>query len=751
MRNPLVKRLPRELKSDFGKYLVIFLFLVMVIGLVSGFIVADGSLLKAYDDSFEKYNVEDGNFEYMEKADDSVISQLEKDGDVIIYSNFYIEGKTKEVDSTLRVFKNRTEVDKADLMKGDMPVSDSEIAIDRMYADNNKLEIGDTLTVDNIEYKISGLIALSDYSALFQNPSDMMFDAVKFGVALVTDDCFENMDDTHIHYSYSWKYNNPPEDPLGKEAKDMSSDFMKIAAQAGTLSNYIPRCTNQAINFTGDDMGGDKAMITAFLYIVVIIIAFIFAITTSNTITKESNVIGTLRASGYSKGEIIRHYLEMPLIVMLVAAAIGNILGYTFFKNFMADMYYGSYSLPTYKTIWSGEAFIKTTVVPLIIMFLINLIILVRVMSLSPLKFIRRDLKRRQKKKAFRLNTKIAIMTRFRIRIIFQNMSNYITIFIGVFFANFILLFGFMFNPILDNFKDDIIDNMIAQYQYILKSETETQTADAEKYAVVSLKTTGSFEEEITVYGVNDDSKYINASFNGDEVVISTAYAEKYRLKKGDTIKLKEEYGDKEYEFTISGTYDYPAMVTVFMSREAFNKEFDHEADYFNGYFSNTGIDDIDGHFIASEITKDDMTKTSRQLEVSMGNMVGIYLVFGVAMFMLIIYLLSKIIIEKNSQSISMAKILGYSNSEINKLYVHSTTFVVILSMILTIPLIQVIMGAVWTAIMSQYSGWLPFEMPVSVYIKIPIVGILSYAVIAFLQIRRVKRIPLGDALKNVE
>lgn len=192
-------------------------------------------------------------------------------------------------------------------------------------------------------------------------------------------------------------------------------------------------------------------------------------------------------------------------------------------------------------------------------------------------------------------------------------------------------------------------------------------------------------------------------------------------------------------------------MVTVFMSRETFNKEFDHEADYFNGYFSNTGIDDIDGHFIASEITKDDMTKTSRQLEVSMGNMVGIYLVFGVAMFMLIIYLLSKIIIEKNSQSISMAKILGYSNSEINKLYVHSTTFVVILSMILTIPLIQVIMGAVWTAIMSQYSGWLPFEMPVSVYVKIPIVGILSYAVIAFLQIRRVKRIPLGDALKNVE
>ena len=35
MRNPLNKRLPRELKHDFGKYLVIFLFMVMMISLVS--------------------------------------------------------------------------------------------------------------------------------------------------------------------------------------------------------------------------------------------------------------------------------------------------------------------------------------------------------------------------------------------------------------------------------------------------------------------------------------------------------------------------------------------------------------------------------------------------------------------------------------------------------------------------------------------------------------------------------------------
>lgn len=45
MKNPLWKRLPRELKSDFGKYIVIFLFMTLTIGFVSGFLVADDSML----------------------------------------------------------------------------------------------------------------------------------------------------------------------------------------------------------------------------------------------------------------------------------------------------------------------------------------------------------------------------------------------------------------------------------------------------------------------------------------------------------------------------------------------------------------------------------------------------------------------------------------------------------------------------------------------------------------------------------
>ena len=124
---------------------------------------------------------------------------------------------------------------------------------------------------------------------------------------------------------------------------------------------------------------------------------------------------------------------------------------------------------------------------------------------------------------------------------------------------------------------------------------------------------------------------------------------------------------------------------------------------------------------------------------------------FGIVMFMLIIYLLSKIIIEKNAQSISMTKILGYSDKEISGLYVLATSIVTIGSLILTIPIVNYIMQYICVIMLSEYSGWLPYYVPFTAYIKMAVAGILAYAVIAFIQFKKVKKIPLDIALKNVE
>lgn len=756
MKNPMNRRYLRELRDDFGKYVVLFLFMAGMIALVSGFLVSNDSMQASYEESFTKYNIEDGNFELSEEADETLLDTLEKE-DLTIYKNYYLEEETKEVDSTLRIFKNREKINKACLMEGAFPTEKNEIAIDRMYADNNELKVGDTITIQNQKMKITGLVALSDYSALFSNNSDMMFDAMKFGVAVVTEEGFAQFSEDNLHYSYSWIYDEKPEDDT--EAKEMADDFMKVLSENAMmenkmLDNYIPQYLNQAIHFTGDDMVGDNAMIAIFLYIVVLIIAFVMAITTSNTISKEANVIGTLRASGYSRGELVRHYMVLPLVVMFVAAVVGNILGYSAVKNYMASLYYGSYSLPTYVTRWNADAFIRTTIVPLIIMFVINFAVLTKKMRLSPLRFLRRDLATRKREKAFRLNTKIPIFTRFQLRVFFQNIPNYVVIFIGIMFANFILLFGFLFNPLLDKFSDEIIANMISDYQYVLKMPVETENTDAEKYIAGTLKTIeGRFKvEDVLIYGIEPDSDYVTIDFKEDsDIYISSAYADKYGLEKGDTITLSQKYGEKEYDFTVDGIYDYPSSIAVFMTMDEYCDIFDKDEGYFNGYFSNTKLDDIEDKMVSTIITQDDLTKTSRQLKLSMGGQMAIFWVFGVVMFLALIYLLSKIIIEKNSVSISMTKILGYNNGEINRLYMMSTTSAVLLSLVLTIPLDNFIMKKMCIGIFADYPGYFAYYVPGITYVKMLVLGVLSYAVVAVLQMKKIKKVPLGEALKNVE
>lgn len=769
MKSPLRKRLPRELKGEIGKYLVVLILMIATIGFVSGFLVADGSMIKAYNEGFEKYKIEDGNFRVKKKITKAQQENIEKNG-VTLYENFYLE-EALDNGSTMRIFKNREEINLVCLMEGKLPEKAGEMAIDRMYADNNKISVGDTLKSGSQKWKVTGFVALSDYSCLFQNNNDSMFDAIKFGVSVVTPEEFESLNQDKIQYSYSWVYDKEP-----KNEKQMSEDLMEALGEEVTLESFVPQYLNQAITFTGDDMGSDRAMITMLLYMIIVIIAFVFGITISNTIRKEAGVIGTLRASGYTRKELIGHYMALPVIVTLIGAVVGNILGYTALKNVCAGMYYGSYSLPTYVTAWNADAFWMTTVVPVLIMLVVNYGILRYKLRLSPLKFLRRDLSGSRRKRAVRLSPKLGIFHRFRLRVIFQNMSNYIVLFIGIIFANLLLFFGLLLPSVLSHYQQDIQSNMLAKYQYMLEVPvsamsgnkldsmlellqfsygTKTENEDAEAFSAYSLETLPSKykTDEVILYGIKPDSKYIDADLEDSEgVYISSAYAEKFLLKPGDSITLKEKYEKTKYTFKVKGIYKYSGGICVFMPQEQLNDTFDMGNDYFSGYFSNSKIKDIDEKYIGSVLDLEALTKISRQLDVSMGNMMGMVNAFAIGIYMVVIYLLSKIIIEKNAQAISMTKILGYTNGEISRLYIWPTTIVVIICLLLSLPIEKAVMNVLFREMMlTSISGWIALWIDPKIYVEMFLIGIGTYAVVAMLEYRRIKHVPMDEALKNVE
>jgi len=464
------------------------------------------------------------------------------------------------------------------------------------------------------------------------------------------------------------------------------------------------------------------------------------------------------------------------MIVSLLGALTGNILGYTVFRTVCADMYYNSYSLPSYVTIWNADAFVLTTVIPLLIMIFITWLLLLRALSHSPLQFIRRDISGRKQSRTLPLPPFLPIMTRFRFRIIFQNIGNYLVLFTGIAFANVLLMFGMGLPEVLNNYDRELTGNIICNYQYMLTlpvgmddedhklssllsmmqfaNAVETENPDAEKFNVHVLQTTWEKyrTEEITIYGIEENSRYLPLDVSGGKIYASSAFAEKYYLALGDTVTLKEKYDPDEYAFTISGIYDFEAGLDLFMSREALNRIFDEDKDSFAGYFSDTEITDIDEDYIGTVIDFEALTKISRQLRISMGGMMGMVDGFAVIIFLVLMFLLSKIIIEKNANSISLTKILGYKNTEITGLYVLSTSIVVVICLLVSLPLVyKVIVELLHYMLLLEMTGWLPLTLGKQVYYKMFALGSVSYAVIAVIEYRRISRIPMDQALKTVE
>ena len=209
MKNPLRKRLPRELRSDIGKYGALFFFLVIMIGFISGFLVSDISLKTAYDNSFEQYNVEDGHFTFLRKVDPKQLNRTAKEYNVTITSLFYND-KTLKDGSAIRIYPMRKKVNRVCLMDGAFPKGKAEIAIDRLYAENNEISVGDTIAIGGKQYTVCGFVALTDYSALFKNNSDMMLDASNFCVAVVTQEAFDMLGEAGRKYCYAWTENAAP-------------------------------------------------------------------------------------------------------------------------------------------------------------------------------------------------------------------------------------------------------------------------------------------------------------------------------------------------------------------------------------------------------------------------------------------------------------------------------------------------------------------------------------------------------------
>ena len=753
MKNPLNRSLWREFKQNLARYLSISIVLIVMISAVSGFLTVVYSVKDLLYKNQDECNVEDGQFAVTQTLNKDTKDKIE-DLDLNLYENFYSEQDLSD-DTMIRIYKNREKVDIATVYEGRLPKNKHEIALDRLFAEKNDYKVGETIHLNGEDIKIVGFIAVPDYTSLIEKNSDLMMDAIHFGVAIVDNKTFDEFAEKNITYNYSYvldkKYASD------KENYDKLNDIRDICLENGyMLTNMMTSDMNQTISFLPNDMGGDIPMIKALLYIILVILAFIFVVISETIIDEESTVIGTLLASGYTKNELIRHYMVLPIIITIVSCIIGNIVGYLVFPPYFKDMYYASYCLPPLKVQFIPEAFITTTIIPLVFMLVINYLMLRHKLNISPVRFLRRDTHKNRIKQHIKLKHG-SFFRRFQIRVILQNKGSYFTLFIGILFASFILMFGIVMGPCIDNYLQNSEDSVKADYQYVLKQPVDIKNAeDAEKLTITSLETyykAGDLDLDVSFYGIDNDSKYyddISLPSKDDEITISYDFAQKMGLKKGDKITFTNPYIEKDYKFKVYDIYDYKAGFSAYMTQKNLNDMIDQDKNYYNAYLSDKKLD-IKDEYIQSKLTRNDVVKIGEQVTSSFGQMIPIMTTVSIIIYLVVMYILTKLVMDRNATNMSFLKVMGYDDKEISKLYLKASTIVVVISLIICAPFSYYLMDVLFKFAFMRFTSYIEMYMPYYLHIVVFVVGLLVYSLVNFILNRSIKKVDLGESLKESE
>lgn len=835
----LYKRVFRDLKSHFLRNSALFILLTIMISVTSGFLVVSESTAAKNNQLMTSGKVEDGQVYLASPMSESIEHSMPKN-DITAEKMYRVDAKLPH-NKILRLYGNRDNINLPIVNVGRLAKKSNEMALSTNYIENNHLKLGDEICVPGSYFvdlkertlKIVGVYVSPDYNSPFQKNSDFMFDNIDFGIGLVSKELASQFNPGKTIFQVSYRFKNPnlrpvnnvkigvEKSPISKanqqKKRKIENDFLAKVSSGGTLLGLLRAEDHKSINYMMDDMGGDRPMMMVLGALMVVLIAFLFAVASSNKIVEDSEIIGTLLATGYRKSEILKQYMATPVIVTLAAALCGNILGYTLLIKPYSTVYYRSFNLPAFKALFNSQALILTTVVPVLIMLLINYAYLVKSLKYSPLDFLRHSISKKKYRKIQPFKS-AGFKTRFRVRVLINSIGDYIIMAIGIFTISLLLFYAFSASPTFDKFSKASSAGLVSKYQYVLKSPVplkaigsdssigsgssgatasdssigsgtapdsntasnpsigsgssisshsntgieSNNTSDssieqqAEKFTISSASVymrIRKSNEEISTMGISDNSRYfkeLRLPKDEKHVVISDGLAKKAEKDIGDYIKIKNEITGKAKKYKISAIFKYEPALTAFFPREQMNKIIGKDNGYFNGYLSNQKLN-IDEKFLATTVDKETVSDAGKTLKSIVGPMLDIFTYASFTFFFVFIFILTKIIINKNRLSIAYLKIFGYTRREISLIYIMPTTVVLILTFILSWPLQKKLLGYISFVAFSKFAGYFELAISNALFYKAFGYALLIYILVCIGQVYNISKINYGEVLKNRE
>ncbi len=753
MQKILIRRALRDLKVNIFRYLALSLLILFCVYLIVSLIAAADTVIVGGRDLAKTQHLEDGQFSVFTPLTKAQEEQL-KDTGVTVEAMFYMDIEGSANKETLRLFKNRECLDLIALDVGRLAETDGEVVLEKRYCQENNLAPGDDISLDGEKLHIVGIGTVPDYDAMFKNLSDSSVDSKNFGLAFVCDGQYESFKARNAGYrseSYTYAYS------LGdtireKELKDLLSSYKFTPRSVKNLIQFLPASDNPRIGASANDQVINRMAGYIAGVIVLILFSYVISVFIIHNIEAESSEIGALYALGVRRRELIVHYLTLPVIITFISGILGTVAGFSpLGLNWQLRSCYGYFSIPELPLVYSPSVLVYGLLMPPVVAVVVNTIVMNKRLSRPALALIRKEPKE-SRGRNISLG-RLGFISRFRIRQMLRETRSTGAVLLGMFIALLVMMIGVDCYVLCVHIRDQNKADTKFEYMYTCKyPQPQVPEGGEAAYAVALQKENLGYTMDVTLLGIDRDNPYfdVNVEPGENKAALSSAAAQKFGVKKGDTLVLTDGENDRGYEFTVTDIVQYSTSLYAFMDIKSMRQLFSQEEDYYNVVFSHKALDILPDHLLAVT-SRADIEKASDVFISMMMPMISMLILVSAVVFFVVMYLMMKVMIDRSAFGISLIKVFGFRDKEVKKLYLNGNFYVIAVGAAICLPLSKIVMDRVFPVMVANVSCGLDLSFSWQLFLGIYGAILLLYLLINRMLVGKVKRVTPAEVLKNRE
>ena len=740
-------QLLRDLRSQWSRYLASALLILLGIVVSAGMAAGNGSALNTAKDAQDTGNVEDGYLELTAELTNDQLTSLRNKG--LTFERAEFTDVSAADNSTVRVYENRSTIDRINLESGALPTANDEIALEQTYARAHNLKVGDTLDLDGTRLTITGIGSTPDYATVVARPTDTAADPNEFGTAFTAVSTVESLAKQGNTLTTTYVYLLGDSDMEATDIVSEISNALRDHAGTAQVSSYLEHDDNPRIVTVIDDQTVTVQAAYIAGFVALVLIAYVLSVLTADNIRRQSPVIGTFYALGITRRELIAHYMLLPVILAAVCAVAGTVGGFLAAPAMQNATTY--YSIPALGSVVSPGVIAYGILTPLITVTLVSFLVLRRKLAKEPLQLLRRDTGQRPPSRATLESLPFAFS--FRLRSFMRAWTTYVLMLLGVVLSLLLMVFSFGMHDSVVSYADDVREDIDFEVVYVFLGAPPTSPDGAETATLRSAKLVGAegAGASLSVIGIDKDTQYFDVDLSGTDethVLISKAASLRYGYEVGDEFTLDPMDTDNR-KVVVAGIVDYPQMA-VFGEHEDVNSLLGLDRGSSNAIVSGTVNDDLDNQ-AQSVISRSDMITSVNTFTQAMRPTILVLFIASIGLFIIVMFLLMRMVVDREQYSISLMKALGYDEAKVGHLYLGNYVLLVLLSLTVGLQLSVTIMRPTWQYMISSLATAFPFTTSSRSVILIVVIVLATYGVVRFLSGRHLRGVDVTEILKDRE